>query len=74
MRDLNEANDVLRDKDKRAKAEAAERLRLDPDKLSIEELFIDYFKTSKLGDGQTPGESLLNLFREVRALDEAEES
>ena len=59
---------------KEAKAEAAERLRLDPDKLSIEDLFIDYFKNSTVGKGQLPGESLLDLFREVRALDEAEES
>ena len=34
---------------------------------SMEELFLDYFKNSKEGKGQSPSESILKLFKEVLA-------
>lgn len=38
----------------------------------MEELFINYFKNSKEGKGQTPNESLMEVFKEILALDEDE--
>lgn len=39
---------------------------------SMEDLFIDFFKNSKDGKGQTPNESLLGVFREILSLDDDE--
>lgn len=39
---------------------------------SMEDVFIDFFKNSKDGKGQTPNESLLGVFREILSLDDDE--
>lgn len=54
------------------KEETSESPLLDLENKSMEELFTDYFRNSKEGKGQLPSESILNLFREVLALDEEE--
>ena len=51
-------------------SDGAESPFLDLEKKSMEELFTDYFRNSKEGKGQLPSDSVLNLFREVLALEE----
>lgn len=51
-------------------SDAAESPFLDLENKSMEELFTDYFRNSKEGKNQLPSESVLNLFREVLALEE----
>lgn len=52
------------------KSDGAEMALLDLENRSMEELFTDYFRNSKEGKGQLPSDSVLNLFREVLALEE----
>ena len=52
------------------KSDGAEMALLDLENKSMEELFTDYFRNSKEGKGQLPSDSVLNLFREVLALEE----
>lgn len=51
-------------------SDGAESPFLDLENKSMEELFTDYFRNSKEGKGQLPSDSVLNLFREVLALEE----
>ena len=51
-------------------SDGAEMALLDLENKSMEELFTDYFRNSKEGKGQLPSDSVLNLFREVLALEE----
>lgn len=51
-------------------SDAAESPFLDLESKSMEELFTDYFRNSKEGKSQLPSESVLNLFKEVLALEE----
>lgn len=55
---------------RKKKNDTEEKPLLDLETKSMEELFTDYFRNSKEGKGQLPSESVLNLFREVLALED----
>lgn len=50
-------------------AQNSKMVLLDEKFQSMEELFIEYFKNSKEGKGQTPSDSVMNLFKEIQSLD-----
>ena len=53
---------------KSQEASQASRQLVDLQSQTIEELFVDYFKSQKENKGQKPSDSLLDLFREITAL------